>query len=71
MIDFVKPLSAANERTALAFFDILNFVLRYCPTHPLEVNVMQRFAVGGQLSTERCPLADFIPYARRNPRSAP
>jgi hypothetical protein len=43
-IDFIKPLTKEGERTSLEFFNILNFVLRYCPTDPSEVELMQRFA---------------------------
>jgi hypothetical protein len=49
-IDFIKPLTKETQRTSLEFFNILNFVLRYCPTDPTEVELMQRFAkigVGG------------------------
>ena len=28
----------------MEFFNILNFVLRYCPTDPSEVELMKRFA---------------------------
>jgi hypothetical protein len=43
-IDFPKPLSVAQERTSLEFFNILNFVLSHCPTHPSERTLMERFA---------------------------
>jgi hypothetical protein len=43
-IDFIKPLTKETQRTSLEFFNILNFVLRYCPTDPSEVELMQRFA---------------------------
>jgi hypothetical protein len=43
-IDFIKPLTKETQRTSLEFFNILNFVLRYCPTDPSEIKLMQRFA---------------------------
>ena len=43
-IDFIKPLSAADERSSLEFFNILNFILQFCPTHPSETKLMARFA---------------------------
>jgi len=49
-IDFIKPLTKETQRTSLEFFNILNFVLGYCPTDPTEVELMQRFAkigIGG------------------------
>src|ERR1700733_1213372 len=33
-IDFIKPLTVETQKTSLEFFNILNFVLRYCPTDP-------------------------------------
>lgn len=47
VINFIKPLSAAQERNSLAFFNVLNFVLRFCPTHPSERALMARFALLG------------------------
>jgi len=43
-IAFPTPLTAAQERSSLEFFNILNFVLRFCPTHPTETDLMARFA---------------------------
>src|SRR5438105_11577869 len=43
-VDFIKPLTPAEEKTSPKFFNILNFVLGYCPTDPSEVELMARFA---------------------------
>ncbi|WP_405044722.1 DUF1254 domain-containing protein [Phyllobacterium sp. 1468] len=43
-IDFIKPLSLADEKTSPEFFNILNFVLQFCPTDPSEIELMARFA---------------------------
>ncbi|BAN48693.1 DUF1254 domain-containing protein [Metapseudomonas resinovorans] len=43
-VDFPVPLSAEAERTSLAFFNQLNFVLGFCPIHPSERALMERFA---------------------------
>jgi hypothetical protein len=43
-IDFIKPLTAEEEKTSLEFFNILNFVLQFCPTVPSEKALMARFA---------------------------
>src|SRR6202050_2348619 len=43
-IDFIKPLTVETQKTSLEFFNILNFVLRYCPTDASEVELMNRFA---------------------------
>jgi hypothetical protein len=44
VIDFVKPLKPDEQRTSLEFFNILNFVLQFCPTDPSETDLMARFA---------------------------
>jgi hypothetical protein len=43
-IDFIKPLTPAQQRTSPEFFNILNFVLQFCPTVPSETALMERFA---------------------------
>ena len=43
-IDFIKPLTPDEEKTSLEFFNILNFVLQFCPTDPSETELMARFA---------------------------
>ncbi len=43
-VDFIKPLTAEQERTSLQFFNVLNFILQFCPTHPSETALMARFA---------------------------
>jgi hypothetical protein len=43
-IDFIKPLTPQQEKTSLEFFNILNFILQFCPTNPSETELMARFA---------------------------
>ncbi|MDH4656899.1 DUF1254 domain-containing protein [Pseudomonas sp. BN606] len=43
-VDFRVPLSAEEERSSLEIFNQLNFVLGYCPIHPSERSLMERFA---------------------------
>jgi hypothetical protein len=43
-IDFIKPLTPDEEKTSLEFFNVLNFILQYCPTDPSETELMARFA---------------------------
>jgi hypothetical protein len=43
-VDFIKPLTPAEQRTSAEFFNILNFVLQFCPTVPSENALMERFA---------------------------
>jgi hypothetical protein len=41
-IDFPRPLSVAEQRSSLEFFNLMNFVLQFCPPHPSEQALMQR-----------------------------
>ncbi len=43
-INFIKPISQADQKTSLEFFNIMNFVLQFCPTVPSEKELMARFA---------------------------
>jgi hypothetical protein len=49
-IDFIRPLTPEQQKTSVDFFNILNFVLQFCPTVPSETGLMERFSkigVGG------------------------
>jgi hypothetical protein len=49
-VDFIKPLTVVDQQTSLKFFNILSFVLQFCPTHPSEADLIARFAklgIGG------------------------
>ena len=43
-IDFVAPLTPEEQKSSLSCFNVLNFVLQFCPTHPSEAELMARFA---------------------------
>jgi hypothetical protein len=43
-VDFIKTLTPKEEKTSPEFFNILNFILQYCPTDPSEIELMARFA---------------------------
>ena len=43
-IDFIKPLTPELQKTSPEFFNILNFILKFCPTDPSEKILMARFA---------------------------
>ena len=43
-IDFIKPLSVDQQKSSLAFFEMLNFSLQFAPTHSSEIELMARFA---------------------------
>ncbi|WP_336518053.1 DUF1254 domain-containing protein [Pollutibacter soli] len=46
-INFLKPLTPQSERTSLQFFTNLNFYLQFCPTHPSEKELMEKFTKVG------------------------
>ena len=43
-VDWIKPLTKDAQKTSLEFFNIVNFVLGYCPVDPTEVELRKRFA---------------------------
>jgi hypothetical protein len=43
-IDFPAPLSPEDQRSSPSFFRILNFALGFCPVHPSERALRDRFA---------------------------
>jgi hypothetical protein len=43
-IDFPKPLTPVTQKTSFEFYTLLNFYLQFCPTHPSEQALMDRFA---------------------------
>jgi hypothetical protein len=49
-INFIKPLTREEITKSPKIFQQLNFVLQFCPTHPSEKELMERFAkldIGG------------------------
>jgi hypothetical protein len=64
-IDFYKPLSPADQKTSLEFFNVLNFVLKFCPTHPSEKELMARFAQAGIGAGLTLDLAKISPETKK------
>jgi hypothetical protein len=65
-IDFITPLTPDEEKTSLAFFNILNFVLQFCPTDPSETELLARFAkigVGGGKAFDASTLSPEVKAA--------
>ena len=46
-INFIKPLTVAEEKVSPEFFNILNFALQYTHPTPIEEKLLQRYAVLG------------------------
>ncbi len=60
-INFIPPLTPEQQKTSTDVFNILNFLLQYCPTHPSETELRARFAkinIGGGLAFD---INDFSP----------
>ncbi len=71
-VAFPKPLSVGDERTSLEFFDIMNFLLQFCPTDPSETELMARFAkigVGARMNFNAQGLAPEIRKAIEDGRA--
>lgn len=64
-IDFIAPLTVQQERLSLEFFNILNFVLQFCPTHPSEIDLMARFAEIGIGAHQRVSVDALTPDVRK------
>jgi len=64
-IDFIKPLTPAEEKTSPQFFNILNFVLQFCPTVPSEKALMARFAKIGVGAGKTFDAAKLSPKMRK------
>ncbi len=43
-VNFIKPLSAEEQRTSPEFFKELDFILQFCPPNPVEKDKLARFA---------------------------
>jgi hypothetical protein len=63
-IDFVRPLTPDAQKTSLEFFAILNFALRFCPTHPTETDLMARFAQIGVGADQTFDARSLVPEMR-------
>ena len=63
-LNFVRPLSAEEQRTSLELFDELNFVLQFCPVDPSEKELRDRFARLGIAAGKRFDPAALSPEVR-------
>jgi len=64
-INFLKPLSAEQERTSLEFFNELSFILQFCPTNPSETSLMNRFAKIGVGAGKSFDVNSLTPETRK------
>ena len=64
-VDFLKPLSAQEQRTSPRFFDELNFLLQFAPTHPSETALRARFARIGVVPGKPFDAEQLTPQQRQ------
>ena len=64
-IDFPRPLSAEQQRGSAEFFQILNFILQFCPTHASERDLRRRFARIGIGPGKTLDVARLAPERRK------
>jgi hypothetical protein len=65
VIDFIKPLTREQQRTSPDFFNILNFILQFCPTVPSETELRARFAKLGIAPGRTFDAARLTPELRQ------
>jgi hypothetical protein len=63
-INFIKPLTNDEEKTSLEFFNVLNFVLQFCPTHASEKDLMERFAKIGVGAGKKIDVNNLSPEVK-------
>jgi len=64
-IEFVRPLTPEQQKTSLDFYRVLNFALQFCPTHPTETDLMERFARIGVGPGKTFDASKFSPETRK------
>lgn len=64
-VDFLKPLSAEDQRQSPEFFRELNFVLQFCPPNPVEKDILNRFSKLGIGGNARFDALGLSPELRR------
>ncbi len=68
-IHFFEPLGAADQKTSAAFFDQLNFILQFCPSHPSEAEPERASAGSGSRLGCRSMLQLLRPRCDRRSRT--
>jgi hypothetical protein len=64
-IDFPKPLTPVTQKTSLEFFSKLNFGLQFCPVHPSETALMERFAKMGVIAGKAFDTSSLSPEMKK------
>jgi hypothetical protein len=64
-IDWMQPLSVEDQKTSPEFFNVLSFVLQFCPTVPSERDLMARFATIGVGAGKRIDIDALSPEMKQ------
>lgn len=64
-IDFPQPLTPVTQKSSLEFFTLLNFYLQFCPPHPSEKALMDRFAKIGVGAGQTFDASKLSPETRK------
>jgi hypothetical protein len=64
-IDFIKPPMPNELKNSLKVFNILNFLLQFCPTVPSETALMERFAKIGVGAGKTFDVAKLTPEMKQ------
>ncbi len=64
-VDYMVPCTPEEEKKSLKQFEVLNFVLQFCPTVPSEVEMMERFAKLGIGAGKTFDASGFSPEVQQ------
>ena len=64
-ISFIEPLTRDEIKTSPKVFEQLNFVLKFCPTHPSEKELMARFAKLDMGAGKTFDMSKFSPEVQK------
>ncbi|MDW5290583.1 DUF1254 domain-containing protein [Formosa sp. PL04] len=63
-VEWMKPLTPAEQKTSLEFFNVMNFVMNFCPTVPSEKALIERFAKIGVGAGKTIDVATLSPEVK-------
>jgi hypothetical protein len=64
-IDYMMPCTPEEEKKSLKQFEVLNFVLKFCPTVPSEFALMERFGKIGIGAGKTFDVSKFSPEVQK------
>jgi hypothetical protein len=64
-VDFIAPLTPEAQKSSPEFFNVLNFTLQFCPVHPSERELRERFARIGVKGGAKIDFAALSPELRQ------